>query len=665
MNADWVAVFRQNADQAITDLFSGRAGAGSGFRLDVPELLYQAFPVDRADDREKLDGALLRWLRNMRTDHPLQVRKLGMSAYAKRLVDALVAIQLVDLPNSRAHIRSDLDAWLRWLSPLRLAPDRDPALECWRLVSRDQTTVGNAATWLRLAGDPRPEYFNVAWVGLKLLPNNGDARSNQLLMVHAAIRHASATSHGDVGTARKSCNRRLAVLRGIFPRSPGYWKRILLDVTDEIIECEAGFSREVAHRLRPDPTQGRIDRLRAREERPNTQAEFDRLKSDIEHFPSTDGLPRRLLDLSSRNLRFAEATGESYYFVRTLLKLGTQLLKVATVNEEELIELGHMIEHALAWQPAEPYAWGLWADWFGACDNWVAREWTLREMARLFPDNEYCRVELARLLMDRNTEHWYESVNWLRQAVERNPDKVHSHVELARILGGHGGQAEAIQLLDEVLARDPSNGVAKSVRDNLGHEAFGQTSNDRASPDRTPVACEFPLVQELERRGKLTREFDQASRAVAAGRSLVTPLINEEIAKGDSLAGFYAQWLKLDSASECPPHAWAWNACRHWQVRSTRDEWQRLAARFPEAATETEFLRILVDAHGPRLMYQREWSNSDYGLNGTELSRPAASFIRGALGRLDGIGSEQQENLALAVLASGAVGLLEFMGATS
>ena len=665
MNADWFAAFRQDADRAIADLFSGRAGAGSSFRLDVPDLLYQAFPADLADDREELDGALLRWLLNMRNEHSAQMRQLDASVYAKRLVDALVAIHLVDLPNSRSHIRSDLDAWLRWLSPLRLAPDRDPALECWRLVSRDQTSVGNAATWLRLAGDPRPEYFNVAWVGLKLLPNNGDARRNQVLMVHAAIRHASATSHGDIGTARRSCNRRLAALRGMFPRSPGYWRRILLDVTDDIIECETGFVRKVALGLRPDPPGGQTNTLQPSEERPNTRAEFDRLQSDIELRTSTDDLPRRLLDLSSHNLRFAEATGESYYFVRTLVNLGTRLLEVATLKEEELVELGHMIEHALAWAPAEPYAWGLWADWFRACDNLDAREWTLREMARLFPDNEYCRVELARLLMERNAEHWQESVAWLSQAVDRNPDKVHSHVELARVLGGHGAQAEAIQLLDEVLAKDPLNEVAKSVRDNLGHEEVGQPVNDSEAPRLTPVACDSPLVQELARRGRLVEEFNQASSRPARGHSLVAPLIDEGAAKGDSLAGFYAQWLMLDSASQCPPHAWAWNACQHWQNRATHDDWQRLAGRFPEASTETEFLRVLVETHGPGTMDQPEWSNSDYDLNGTERFRPAATFIRDTLERLDSIGSEQREDLALAVLASGAVGSLEFMGATS
>ena len=662
-----MGAFRQNPDRAVADLFSGRAGVGSGFRLDVPEILYQAFPAELADDRNVLDGVLLRWLLKARADHPAQMRRLGASAYAKRLVDALATIQLVDLPSSRARIREDLDAWLRWLTPLRLAPDRDPALECWRLVAGDQRSIGDAATWLRLAGDPRTEYFSVAWVGLKLLPNNGDARRNQLLMVYAAIRHATVTSHGDIGTARRSCRRHFGALRGLFPRNPHYWDHVLVEVTDNIIECETGFSRELAHKLRPPQGNDRVGHRRSPtpEERPNTQAEFALLQSDIDHDPSSDDLPRRLFELSTRNLRFAEATGESYYFVRTLVNLGTQLLKGGTLDEEELVEFGGLIERALAWEPSETYAWGLWAEWFMACGNLPAQEWTLREMGRLFPDDEYCRVELARLLMDHGAGNWDESEYWLRQAVERNPDKVHSHVELARMLGRRGKDAEVIQLLDDVLERYPTNAVALSVRQNVGHGPFVQPRQS-ATPGPKPVASESPLIRELARRAQLTGAFNRATRVVNGSQSTSTLLIAEEAARGDSLAGFYAQWLKLDGASEGPPpHAWAWNACRQWQERSVRDDWGQLADRFPEAATETEFLRTLAATCSPGMITKSpNPTNTRSSLSGTGAAGPTASFIRDTLERLDHVDNEQREDIALAVLASGAVGSLEFMGTT-
>ncbi|MCX7094216.1 MAG: hypothetical protein NTY50_12310 [Methylobacter sp.] len=41
----WYIAFLNNPNQAVADLFSGRAGLGSNLRLDIPELLYQEFPT--------------------------------------------------------------------------------------------------------------------------------------------------------------------------------------------------------------------------------------------------------------------------------------------------------------------------------------------------------------------------------------------------------------------------------------------------------------------------------------------------------------------------------------------------------------------------------------------------------------------------------------------
>ena len=179
MNAPWLGAFRRDPGQAVADLFSGRAGAGSDLRLDVPELLYQQFPPSLIDERAQLDDALGSWLSDMREGYASQVQRLGFSVYGKRVGDALIALQLLDLPRTRDRIRADTGAWLRWLSPLRLASERDPALECFRLLTRGQPDARHTALWLRLATDPRPEYLTVALAGLRLLPNQDDARKNQ------------------------------------------------------------------------------------------------------------------------------------------------------------------------------------------------------------------------------------------------------------------------------------------------------------------------------------------------------------------------------------------------------------------------------------------------------------------------------------------------------
>ena len=137
MTNPWFEAFRRGPEKAVADLFSGRAGVGSSMRLDTPELLYQAFPPTLADERAQLDDALLSWLHSMRQDYASQVKRLGFPAYGKRVGDCLIALQLLDLPEAKSRMRADLGAWLRWLLPLRLAPERDPALECFRLLTRD------------------------------------------------------------------------------------------------------------------------------------------------------------------------------------------------------------------------------------------------------------------------------------------------------------------------------------------------------------------------------------------------------------------------------------------------------------------------------------------------------------------------------------------------
>ena len=93
MTDRWFEAFRREPEQAVADLISGRAGVGSNLRLDLPELLYQAFPQNLVDERAQLDGALLSWLLGMRKNHAEQVKRLGVAAYGKRVGDVLIALR--------------------------------------------------------------------------------------------------------------------------------------------------------------------------------------------------------------------------------------------------------------------------------------------------------------------------------------------------------------------------------------------------------------------------------------------------------------------------------------------------------------------------------------------------------------------------------------------
>ena len=678
MSDPWFEAFRRDPDRAVADLFSGRAGAGSDLRLDVPELLYQQFPPSLADERAQLDDALGSWLSDMREGYASQVQRLGFSVYGKRVGDALIALQLLDLPRTRGRIRTDTGAWLGWLSPLRLAPERDPALECFRLLTRGQPDARHTALWLRLAADPRQEYLSVALTGLRLLPNQDDARKNQALMLQALLRRAVRIHH-EAGAARTFFDRHFAALRGLFPRGPQHWNPILNEVLDGFLEhTKEPIARELADAFRAEvrtDSQARRRRPssgRARMLMPVTQEEWGNLMSDIrgsDHRPET--LVRRLFEILERNHDYAKATGVSYYFVRTLHNVGTALLERHALDSADMDRFGIMIERALVWEPANPYCWMLWAESFKVQGRRNAHEATLREMLRLFPNDLPARIELARLLIVRGDAGWDEAEHHLRSAMDRDPGDEHSHVVMARLLALRDRSAEAEAMLAEFLRQYPDNATARESLGRLRARAYPDTAaaafddagddeiQERIDHDVPPIPPPPSVLEELLRRGNLAGEFSRTRIAMAHGLAApTTDLIRQESLKGDPLAGFYSQWLIPEETPEVPPHAWAWQAYRYWQEPANPDRWQSLAAEFPEAAPETEFLRVLATPDDGDQSGAVGWRDR-YCSGNNGASRPVDAFMREAREQLVRASSHERNELACTVMACVAADALD------
>ena len=624
------------------------------------------------NERARLDTALLSWLNDMREKYPTQVERLGFSVYGKRVGDALIALQLLDLPEARQRIRTDLDAWLRWLVPLRLAAERDPALECFRLLTRDQPESGHIAMWLRLAADPRPEYLTVALAGLRLLPNRDDAQKNQLLMLQALLRHAVKTHH-QAGGARTFFNRGLAALRALYPRAPQHWDRVLGEALDEFLEYAGDqISKELVHLLQTRRLTRAWRSRRTREPAlvPASQEEQAGLEADIKSSDQPpETLAQRLFKLLEQNHRYADATGVSHFFVRTLHNLGTLLLQRHKLGNAEMSRFGAMIERALVWEPTNPYCWMLWADWFRARGIRSAHEWTLREMLRLFPTNEHARVELARVLIDQGEESWDEAEHWLQQVMERNPESEHSRVVMARLLVLRHRTTDAEAILTDLVQRSPGSQTARRSLDRLrvGLNSVTDDTLEEPRENGTPVAVDLPdppehlhrALKELFRRARLGGEFSRARIANAHGDVAGTDFIRDETRRGDPLAGFYSQWLMPKETPECPPHAWAWDACRHWQESAQPDSWQHLAKRFPEAAPETEFLHLLAGPDNEDQTAAAGW-RARYGTDNDTAHRAVDILMREALEKLGRVEPHERDELALAVMACAAVDAPEF-----
>ena len=667
MTGPWIEAFRRDPNEAVADLFSGRVGVGSSLRLDVPEMLYQAFSPSLIDEREQLDQALLSWLLAAREDYASQVRRLGFPAYGKRIGDALIALQLLELPDGRRRIREDLSAWLRWLRPLRLAPERDPALECLRLLTRGQPDGAHTSLWLRLAADPRREYLAVALAGLQLLPNEDNTRRNQTLMLQALLRHAVKTHHEASG-ARTFFNRRYAALRGLFPRGPQHWNRVL----DEALD---GFLKYTNEQVAVDLVDVLRTTMLARHSkssnektpaiRPVTQEEWSDLQSDIigfDHPPET--LSGRLFEILEQNHDYAVATGVSHFFVRTLHNLGHSLLERYQLVETDMTRFGLMIERSLVWEPTDPYSWMLWARWFRDQGRRDAHEATLREMLRLFPGNAVAQIELARLLIVQGEDGWDEAEHWLNQAREQDSDGGRSQEVMDQLLNSRRRRDEIVEFLE----RHPDDKISRRSLDRLRSGVYVGTAanalgNGRDSEIKEAIGSGGERIRlsgavyELCRRGTLAGEFSRAQIAKARGQIAPADSIRQEALRGDPLAGFYSQWLLPEETPECPPHAWAWNACRHWQDLASVDRWRHLAENFPEAIPETEFLRVLSATDDGDQAAER-W-RVRYGSDNGTARRAVDVYMRQAQKRLASADPSEREEIAVAVMACEAADALE------
>ncbi len=422
-------------------------------------------------------AALLDWLRGRIADADagLAERLLGM-------LDRLFAvIRRIRPRDTVAGLHERYTRWFRLVETTRLDDGLDPRREFWRLLALTQDMAPAPLPprrlmplWLDLCAEAGPlgrfseSYLDVGLLGLRRLPLGADDNSNEEAVCHGLARWAAAQR-----PEKAKFLSRWREIEAVYPRvAADYWPPLVDDViaaTEEHIATlrknqRATFAAAAWWREEMDlppgassPAERKAARRRVIEPPPREQREaiLRGIRSSLQ------ALAPRIDRLMEAHRRYADATGDSYFLVRTACKVGMELLPEPS-NERQARgkKATALAKLALQYESANIYAWSLWGRGLTAQGALAAAETVGWEVIRRFPENPQWRNQLATLLSE-HLGHADEAERLLRDTVALFPLEKAARSQLATILADFLEQPEAAKAVlteaTEVLPDDPYN----------------------------------------------------------------------------------------------------------------------------------------------------------------------------------------------------------------
>jgi Flp pilus assembly protein TadD len=452
----WVADFERDPSGAVDELLRGIADVAPYERAEPVDVLLMLFGGLSAEDRRRsaLDGALSAWLSSRRKDDPERRRVYGMNRYVDELVQALVGVYRLLLPETAKLLRRDLSSFEIWLRSLYLGPGRDPAGELWRAMALTQSDRSLVEDWYRICEQARGalpgHWVDIGLLGLQRLPEPGGRTAAGTLgpeVLGGLFRWASRLPRGPV--SRKAFQRRLATLMVLYPRAPKRWRELAQPLLERYPGAAFREWLEGAG-LRLEKGAGRTSSFPALPPKHRR----DRLLERLDREPAARLLPE-IWSLVRDYERHAEATGETEFVSKTALNFSGRLRRSAPYEALRLARLAHR------WEPSSPYCWSQWAEALKAIGDAARAEVVYWEAIRRFPENEVARNALAHLLAKSGRLEEAEAL--FRETMERFPETEVARNALADLLAKSGRSEEAETLLLETVKRFQEDDVARNA----------------------------------------------------------------------------------------------------------------------------------------------------------------------------------------------------------
>ena len=431
---------------------------------------------------EAFDSACLNALQDFRETN-LSLNGPAFDVALSRLVSLVAIIRRIRPRQTVIDLHKNYIPWNAFFENFVVDRGLDLRREFLRIVALTQQEAEDAGLsprrlmplWLAMCGESGgsgqydESYLRVALLGLRRLPLGKDFSSNEDFALHGLARWAAARN-----PKKKDFLREWHVLEGDFPRSADFWpprvEAAVAAMEQEVFERTKSTSHprktfDAAAWWRED-----ID-LGSRKEKPGCvrlaeppprERREDILRRVAQPFAK---IKTPLDQLIVGHRRYADATGDVFYLVRTACNVGMRLIENGPSSElaargETAVRLASL---AFDYDPANVFAWSLLRDALVAAGRSADAELVGWEPIRRFPEDPQRRTQLATVLAE-SLGRPEEAAALLHETISLFPDNAVARTQLATVLADDLNSKDEARIVLETAQHD---GAANEVTTSL------------------------------------------------------------------------------------------------------------------------------------------------------------------------------------------------------
>ncbi len=525
----WLDEFEQSPAKAFGDLLSGYAHVHPYERADAPDAARMLFGPLAADDsaRQALGPAILAWLEDRRRK-PLPADPHKLQRHVREVCEAFEIMSLLPVADAAVELRRGFITWNEWVARLVMSPSRDGRAEYWRMLALTQPLVadtspiephGLAPFWLQIctvSGGRLPaRYLTIGLLGLRRLPGAPlDGTETPWL---AGLAHWALAQNPSPDAFLAEWR----PLKQLYPHTPTRWRKHVAAVLtaelfkDAEIEPPHWWSADPHFQPMKDAANTLVLELPPKEER-------ERLLRTIQHDTVFSTVRPQIDRLVSKHRRYAEATGDSHFLVRTFTNLGMRLIQHGTdARTERARTAQELAKEALQWEPHNVFAWPLWRNSLAAEGALEAAELVGWEFVRRFPDDEKASNQLADFLAVRPDRRDVAEALY-GETIQRFPDDPYARTQLAELLITEGRIADAETVVATALASGAFDAVTYAIQARLKAHAGDEQGARRAIAEGLRIDSGITALRGFEARLNADRELPLVSRAFRPDESAAT-----------------------------------------------------------------------------------------------------------------------------------------------